>query len=313
MDDARALLDSLMGPSRDKSAQEQQRGDGWKEKNVCKRYLVGFCPNNAQDNWFHNTRRDIGVCTKVHSDRLRTDFEAHEDYARYKLEYERDFLQFLEGLVREADAWISRERGNCAAPGKVTRMTPAVREKVKEMQERSEQCMKQAEDRADMGDLRGSKEAVEMANKLKEDAQELKEKHTYMSGGEQVCDVCGVRCNPDEQADYQAHLDGKLHESYTQIRSRVKLLREKMRNPPANLAEIDRSSGGGGRDRDRDRDRDRTRSDRDREKGDRDRDRDRDRAKNEHDKKDKGDRGGRSGRGDARSRSRDRRGSGRAR
>lgn len=264
-----------MGPKRDKNAQEQQKTDGWKEKNICKRYLVGFCPNSQQDNWFHNTRRkDINVCCKIHSERLRTDFEEHADYERYVTEYERDFLEFLEGLVREADAWISREIGNCQGPGRVTKMPPSVRQKSNDFQERSENLMKQAEDLAEQGNVAASKQCVEQSAKLKEDVKELKEKHTYESGGETVCQVCGVRCNPDEPADYQAHLDGRLHEGYTKIRTKVKELREKMRNQPAK------------REKDRDRDRDR-------EKGEGgDRDRDRGDGKDRAEGGDRGDRGG---------------------
>jgi len=291
MEDARALLDSLMGPSRDKSTEENAKGDGWKDKNVCKRYLVGFCPNSVQDNWFHNTRRDIGVCTKIHSDRLKTDFEEHKDRAKYEPEFQKDFLLFLEGLVREADAWIARERGNCAPAGKRTRMPESVKNRLVEMQEQSESLMKKAEDLAEKGDFNASKEAVTKSGALKEEIKELKEKHTFMSGGEQVCDICGVRCNPDEQADYQAHLDGKLHESYTIIRKEVKELREKVRNstgPPLKDVKDNVKMWGGEekrerRDRDRgkeaDGDRDRRRErDRSRDRSrDRDRDRDRDR------------------------------------
>jgi len=306
MMDARALLDSLMGPSRDKSMEEQQKTDGWKEKNVCKRYLVGFCPNSEQDNWFHNTRRkDINVCCKIHSDRLKTDFEEHPEKERYQADYEKDFLEFLEGLVREADAWISRETGNCAGPGKVTKIPPSVRQKMVEMQERSEQLLKQAEDLAEESNVTASKQAAEMASKLKEEVKELKEKHTYDSVGETVCQICGVRCNPDEPADYQAHLDGRLHEGYTKIRAKVKELREKMRSQPAKR---DEGSSGGNKDRDRDRDRRRERDgDREKDRGGRDRERgERDRGgrdRGREERQGKEDRG----RDRRRSRSRDRR------
>lgn len=36
--------------------------------------------------------------------------------------------------------------------------------------------------------------------------------HLYDSGGETVCQICGVRCNPDEPVDSKAHLGGRLHE-----------------------------------------------------------------------------------------------------
>lgn len=307
--DARQLLDSLMGPSRDKSAEEQQKGDGWKERNVCKRYLVGFCPNNAQDNWFHNTRRDVGTCSKVHSDRLKDDFEKHPDRERYQYDYEKDFLDFLEGLVREADAWIAREKGNCAAPGTRTKMTPTLKTKMVEMQEKSEKLMQQAEDLAEKGDVNLSKQAVETSRIIKEEIKELKEKHTYMSEGEQVCTICGVRCNPDEKADYQAHLDGRLHDGYTQIRAKVQELRERVRNgrPPSKKAEggkdddkerrKDNEKGGKDDDKERGKDKEKGGKDDDKERGkdkekgskedDRDRKKDKDRGNKDDDREKK--------------------------
>merc|ERR1719382_507109 len=86
---------------------------------------------------------------------------------------------------------------------------------------------------------------------MKEEVQDIKDKHTFESGGETVCQVCGVRCNPDEPADYQAHLDGRLHEGYIKIRAKVKELREKLRTKP----HPDEKAG----DRDKDRDRERRR------------------------------------------------------
>jgi len=280
------LLDSLMGPSRDKSREENQKGDGWKESNVCKRYLVGFCPNNAQDNWFHNTRRkDMNVCTKIHSDRLKRDFEEHAERARYESEYERDFLNFLEGIVREADAWIARENGNVT--GNVTKIPPTVRAKISELKAQSEHLMRHAEEAADKNEFAASKRSLELADIINKEIEDLKEKHSFVSTGEAVCDICGVRCKPDEEA---AHRAGRLHEGYTNIRAKVKVLREKIRSKP--VSEIgqnrwerddrDRGRRDDDRERDRDRrDRDRRReadSDRGRHRRDRSRSRGRDRS-----------------------------------
>lgn len=254
MEDARRMLDSLMGPARDAAAKDQ-KDDGWKEKNVCKRYIVGFCPNDAKDNWFHNTRRDIGVCNKIHSDRLKQDFEVHADRERYEPDYQKEFLSFLEGLVREADAWIARERGNCQPPGKRTKIPEKTRDRMVEMQDQSEALLKKAEELAENGDMLGSKQAVATSTNLKEEIKEIKEKHTFMSVGESVCDVCGVRCNPDEQADYQAHLDGKLHESYSKIRKAVKEFRELVKENEKK-AEIQRAEKSDRKEKEKDRDRD---------------------------------------------------------
>lgn len=277
MQDARALLDSLMGPSRDKNLEEQNAGEDWKDKNVCKRFLVGFCPTNAQDNWFHNTRRkDVVVCTKVHSERLREDFEKHPQHERQRVEYEREFLGYLEGLVREADAWIARETANCRESGTMLKMTTNTWQKMKDMEERAEQMLKQAEELADQGNLAASKTTVESAQRMKVEAKEMKDQHTFQSQGEKVCDICGVRCNPDEPADYKAHMDGRLHAGYTQIRAKVKELREKLRH-----LDFDRkpSKEDAAREKDKDRDKDRDRrrdSDRGGDRGERGREKGRD-------------------------------------
>lgn len=276
MDDARKLLDSLMGPSRDKGKEEQKRADGWKESNVCKRYLVGFCPNNSQDNWFKNTRRDliIGTCDKIHSDRLKEQFLAHPERNKYEPQYTKDFLRFLEGMVFEADAWIAREQRNCKPAGKEVRIPPEVWSNIEEMQKQSEVLLKTAEDLAEKGQIARSKIASNSSTKLVEDIEGIKAKYTFNSGGEEVCKICGVRCAPaiaGESADYQAHLDGKLHEGYSRVREKVQELREVVR-----LYNRDGMRDDGDRDRDRDRDRSpRGRGDKDRSpkgRGDKDRD-----------------------------------------
>lgn len=281
MDDARKLLDSLMGPSRDKSLDEQQKADGWKDRSVCKRFLVGFCPNDVQDNWFKNTRRDTGTCNKIHSQRLKELFQSHSDRQKYEAEYEKDFLTYLEGLVYEADAWIARERKNCRPAGKETKIPPHVKDNIANMQEQLDQWMKKAEDLAEAGNFAASQEAVATATKLREEVEALREKYTFVSGGEEVCEVCGVRCQPDGPdspttpgsggGHYQAHFEGKLHESYVRIRKKVRELREKRNEPRRDKARDKakeeeeeaenggRSESGEGRRRKRDRSRERDR------------------------------------------------------
>jgi len=272
MDEARKLLDSLMGPSRNKSHEEQQRADAWKDVNVCKRFLVGFCPNQGEDNWFKNTRRDPGTCCKIHSELLRAQYENHPDKSRYAVEYEREFLHFLEGLIFEADSWIGREKVNCKPAGKVMRMPPHVEQSLASMQEESEALMRKAEDLAEESKLEPSKEAFVRAQDLRKEIDDIKEKYTFMSRGEEVCEVCGIRCNPDDQEHYRAHFEGKLHAGYLRIREKVKHLRTKRdeTSQPEEDKPRDRRKEGRQLDRSRDRTRDRN--------GDRSRKRGRDRG-----------------------------------
>merc|ERR1712187_756015 len=76
--------------------------------------------------------------------------------------------------------------------------------------------------------LTSSRQAVDAAKKASREIDDLKEKHTFMSEADKVCGICGVRCNPNMESDFQAHLDGRLHEGYVKIRAKVKEMRGKV-------------------------------------------------------------------------------------
>jgi hypothetical protein len=54
--EAAALLDQLMGGSRNCLPGEESHQQSWKDGNVCKFYLCGFCPSEL----FTNTKADVG-------------------------------------------------------------------------------------------------------------------------------------------------------------------------------------------------------------------------------------------------------------
>merc|ERR1712025_1428928 len=135
--------------------------------------------------------------------------------------------------------------------------------------------------------MEASRQAVVAAKKASQEIEDLKEKHTFMSEADKVCTICGVRCNPNMESDFQAHLDGRLHEGYVKIRAEVKELREKIQK-----AEERKSDEKKGKDKTEEKekgekdDKDKSKGDREKHKGDRekhkdkadkDRDRDRDR------------------------------------
>merc|ERR1719414_329471 len=90
------------------------------------------------------------------------------------------------------------------------------------------------------------------ATELQQEMEAIRQKYTFISVGEEVCEVCGVRCNPDEQEHYKAHFDGKLHEGYTRIREAVKDLRGKQRTASRREEAPGAAAKGEGRDRRRD-------------------------------------------------------------
>jgi len=101
------MLDSLMGPDRDKAARDSE--EKWRDRAVCRGFLTGFC---ARDRSVLGGKRSIEVCSKIHSDIVREQFEAAPEAEReeYRRDCENLSLRDLEGLMRENEKFIGRAR-----------------------------------------------------------------------------------------------------------------------------------------------------------------------------------------------------------
>lgn len=69
---------------------------------VCRSYLVGTCPHDL----FTNTKQDLGPCPKVHSEPLKSEYEASADKSKYGFEYDymRDMQKYIDECNRRIDA-----------------------------------------------------------------------------------------------------------------------------------------------------------------------------------------------------------------
>jgi len=69
---------------------------------VCRSYLVGTCPHDL----FTNTKQDLGPCPKVHSEPLKSEYEAAADKSKYGFEYDymRDMQKYIDECNRRIDA-----------------------------------------------------------------------------------------------------------------------------------------------------------------------------------------------------------------
>jgi len=284
MDDARKLLDSLMGSHRnlDRKEAKAKKGHNFKEDHICKHYLIGFCPQHEQ--LFHSTKRDIGECKKVHSDAMKDEFEAAPDKDKYRIEWEAKLKNYLEELVRGADEWVARERRNIADANRMIEEggpNEVARAEIKKLNDQSAALLAEAENFAEAGNIQESKSKTDLAADLKRRAQEWEEK-SKVQRQDDVCDVCGSRMESGD-VNYARfrHQEGKIHLGYVKIREWLINMRKKVRE---NEEQEERergargrrgrgAGGSGGQDRSRSRDRDRRRGGRDRE---RDRERDRD-------------------------------------
>jgi len=220
MEDARALLNSLMGDDRNAAA-GQRRNRKFSDDDVCKKFLLGLCPHDM----FPNTKMDLGPCSKQHNEHLKEAFEADSENAHYRRKWRgalrTQLKQLLEGVDRRIElnkARIARERESGA------RAMDAV-EKLKE--EVSEQLRK-AEKAADEGKFEESRAIMKEQESTKRRIEDLETKNQDKYEKELICcDVCGHIVSGEELEAIQktgrgSHTGGKQHMGFKQIREKLK-------------------------------------------------------------------------------------------
>lgn len=66
---------------------------------VCRSYLVGTCPHDL----FTNTKGDLGICPKTHSEPLKNEYEAADQEQKQKWGFEFDHLRSMAKHIGDCD------------------------------------------------------------------------------------------------------------------------------------------------------------------------------------------------------------------
>eukprot|EP00401_Gymnodinium_catenatum_P016336 CAMPEP_0117511882 /NCGR_PEP_ID=MMETSP0784-20121206/28740_1 /TAXON_ID=39447 /ORGANISM="" /LENGTH=512 /DNA_ID=CAMNT_0005307575 /DNA_START=183 /DNA_END=1721 /DNA_ORIENTATION=- len=214
MDDARALLDSLMGQTRNEAKDKRKKGkagDSFKHDSVCKLYLVGFCPENEK--LFHNTKRDLGTCPKTHFEISKEEFNAHPEKKKYQAAYELQLLRHLTTILRRCDEWAARERQkNEEFIQKLNGY--GVNSEAKRMKEMASKLLAEAEELASRGDFEGSKCKVSCAQEYEKKSLDCDDTAT---GLPEICDICGSIKESEKRSAFK-HDAGKVHQGILMIK-----------------------------------------------------------------------------------------------
>ncbi|OAJ41690.1 hypothetical protein BDEG_25250 [Batrachochytrium dendrobatidis JEL423] len=122
MDYQRQLLAELMNPLIPSAKKD------YRDNDVCKHFLVGFCPNEL----FLNTKVDLGKCGNLHDERLQKEYQSSSN--KNRLGYEDRFYDYLAKLVSDIERTI--KRGHTRLESKPTEASPTgvtqddIREKI---------------------------------------------------------------------------------------------------------------------------------------------------------------------------------------
>ena len=93
-----AFIEQLMGAG----ASSRHAQLSITDPKICRSYIVGTCPHDL----FTNTKQDLGPCPKVHSEPLKSEYEASPDKSKYGFEYDymRDMQKYIDECNRRIDA-----------------------------------------------------------------------------------------------------------------------------------------------------------------------------------------------------------------
>jgi len=225
---ARQLLDQLMGKDRNKALSQRKGQSGppqsWRSSDVCKPYLLDFCPHDL----FPNTRADLGKCPKVHSDIFRERFEADSspDKDPLIMKYEQDFLAQLRRILEHCENRIRRARERTEAVPPEIAIPADSRAAIQRLNIEISSLVKDAERQAEQGSLTESATTMTRVGELNAEIRQLAgEKYLSYIKGEVVCQVCGVLMSVmDDPDSCQDHIRGKQHSGFDLIRKKVKEL-----------------------------------------------------------------------------------------
>lgn len=225
MNKAKALLDSLMGPARDVKKDENSKD--WKDRTVCKSFLIGFCPNEKKA---LGGKRTIEVCPKIHSEIIKATFEEHKDGkpgSEFRIRCEEIALRDLEYVVGECEAHAKSEAERIKREPKSRRLPPEANIKISAMKREREQLLLKAETLDDCA-ARENENLTKQAQTLQDDAEayqkEEERKVAEAAPKTLLCDICATAYTGDEENE--KHLKYKVHGAYAKVREQMALLKK---------------------------------------------------------------------------------------
>jgi len=234
MDAQRALLDSLMGAQRNHDMDELKR-KSWKESDVCKHFLVSFCPYEL----FLGTKSDLGLCKKLHEEHLRHTYR-NKAKSRTKAKYEKRFLDFLSDLISTLDHKIRRAEDRLnekdEEPEEVLTADDVLTEQQKD---RLKEIEKEIERKNEKMELCGNEGRVEEAQRLLGETENLQLEQKKLQEQAQVvlrsgtherplktCEICGAFVDRVDPSRTLNHESGRTHQGFSLVRETAAELKQ---------------------------------------------------------------------------------------
>lgn len=206
----------------------------FEDPSVCRNYLCGICPHNL----FTNTKMDLGPCPKMHSDKLRDDYQRAVKEGKEFLAIENEYERNISDFVSECDRKIRAQLKRLEKTPEESSATSRILREITDIENKMDEHLQEVEVFGEEGNVDDSLAALEKAEQLKEmkwererDLQNISE--TSGGSGHQklrVCETCSAFLSVlDNDRRLADHFGGKLHLGYVKLREMLQEFRAKKR------------------------------------------------------------------------------------
>ncbi|KAF8850119.1 LUC7-domain-containing protein [Acephala macrosclerotiorum] len=244
----RKLLEQLMGAGASSRAAQLSITD----PKVCRSYLAGTCPHDL----FTNTKQDLGPCPKVHSEPLKTEYEAAPESQKQKWGFEYDYMRDLQKYIDECNRRIDVAQRRLEKTPDEIRQTNALLKQISDLSKSVETGLMEIQVLGEQAEVSRAYEEffrIRQAMATKADKERELKALSDTSGPSghqklQVCDVCGAYLSRlDNDRRLADHFYGKMHLGYAQMRKTYEAFPKELRGRRPPMQDDGDHSPAGGR------------------------------------------------------------------
>ncbi|KAI6247112.1 U1 snRNP-associated protein [Erysiphe necator] len=241
----RKLLEQLMGATHSSQTAQLSITD----PKLCRSFLVGTCPHDL----FTNTKQDLGPCPKIHSEPLKSEYEAASEAQKQKWGFEYDYMQDLQKYIDDCNCRIDVAQRRLEKTPDEIRQTNALLKQISDLNKSIETGLLEIQV---LGEASEVSKAYEEFFRIRQAMQTKTEKERDLkslsdtsgpSGHQklQVCDVCGAYLSRlDNDRRLADHFYGKMHLGYANMRKTYEAFPKELRGRRP-LVDSERGMDGG--------------------------------------------------------------------
>lgn len=217
---------------------------------VCRSYIVGTCPHDL----FTNTKQDLGPCPKVHSEPLKSEYEALSTAEKQKYGFDYDYMRDLQKYIDDCNRRIDVAQRRLEKTPDEIRQTNALLKQISDLSKSVETGLLEIQILGEQSEVSRAYDEffrIRQALATKGDKERELKALSDTSGPSghqklQVCDVCGAYLSRlDNDRRLADHFYGKMHLGYAQMRKTYDAFPKELKNRPRAMHE-DKDGGGGG-------------------------------------------------------------------